>query len=146
MANKTKLMSLGIALGAVLLVFLAHSLTGSGTSGEEATGNEQSDHVVILDTDGFDDAIAEGVVLVDFWATWCPPCRIQGPIIEDLAAEISDRAIISKLDVDDHGSIASRYGISSIPTLLIFKDGEEVERFTGVQQKETLLAVLENHL
>ncbi len=146
MANKTKLLSLGIALAVVLLVFLGHSLTGSGTSVEEASSSEKSEHVVILDTDGFDEAIAEGVVLVDFWATWCPPCRIQGPIIEELAEKTGDRATISKLDVDDHGSIASRYGISSIPTLLIFKDGEEVERFTGVQQKETLLAVIENHL
>ncbi len=153
MANKTKLLSLGIVLGAVLLVFLGYSLTGPGTtSGEEATAGtsdhvaSDSDHVVNLDTEGFDEAIAEGVVLVDFWATWCPPCRIQGPIIDDLAAEVSDRAIITKLDVDDHGSIASRYGVSSIPTLLLFKDGEEVERFVGVQQKETLLAVIEHHL
>ena len=146
MANKTKLMSFGIALGVVLLVFLGYALTGPGTSNEEAAAGGTSDHVVILDTEGFDEAIAEGVVLVDFWATWCPPCRIQGPIIDDLAAEVNDRATISKLDVDDHGSIASRYGISSIPTLLIFKDGEEVKRFTGVQQKETLLAVIEQHL
>ena len=153
MANKTKLFSLGIALGVVLLVFLGYSLTAPGTTGgEEATTGsadnaaDASDFVVNLDTEGFDEAIAEGVVLVDFWATWCPPCRIQGPIIDDLAAEISDRATISKLDVDDHGSIASRYEISSIPTLLLFKDGEEVERFVGVQQKETLLTVIEQHL
>ncbi|MFP4063888.1 MAG: thioredoxin [Bacteroidales bacterium] len=151
MANKTKFLSFGIALSVVLLVFLGYSLTGNGTANEKEkeakeTSADASGHVLNLDAEGFDEAIAEGVVLVDFWATWCAPCRTQGPIIDDLAAEISNRATISKLDVDDHGSIASRYGISSIPTLLLFKNGEEVERFVGVQQKETLQAAIEKHL
>lgn len=102
--------------------------------------------VVILSTSNFDQIISKGVVLVDFWATWCPPCRIQGPIIKDLAADIGGLATISKLDVDQHGQVAQRYQVRSIPTLIIFKDGEPVRRFVGVQQKETLDAAIREYL
>ncbi len=85
-------------------------------------------------------------VLVDFWAPWCGPCRIQGPIVEDLANEFeSSKAKIGKLNVDDNNSIASQYGILSIPTLVVFKGGEAVEQFVGVQSKETLKSALEKH-
>lgn len=108
-----------------------------GTSNTTPAGK-----VKVLTTADFDRVVSDGVVLVDFWATWCPPCRVQGPIIEDLALEIGDRATISKLDVDDHGAVAARFQVRSIPTLIIFKDGEPVRRFVGVQQKETLAAAI----
>ena len=86
-------------------------------------------------------------VLVDFWAPWCGPCRIQGPIIEDLASEIdASKAKVGKLNVDEASSVASHYGILSIPTLAIFKAGQVVEHFVGVQAKETLKSALEKHL
>lgn len=85
---------------------------------------------------------AEMPVLVDFWAPWCTPCRMQGPIIEELATEIGETAKIGKLNVDDNGSSAMTYQVMSIPTILIFKGGKEVERLVGVQQKESLKQVL----
>lgn len=86
-------------------------------------------------------------VLVDFWAPWCGPCRIQGPIVEDLANEFDPaKAKIGELNVDENSEIASRYGILSIPTLMIFKNGQVVEQFVGVQAKETLKSALEKHL
>lgn len=94
--------------------------------------------VQILTASNFEHMVAEGVVLVDFWATWCPPCRIQGPIVEELARDMGNKAVISKLDVDDHGTIAALYQVRSIPTLIIFRNGEPVRRFVGVQEKETL--------
>ncbi len=85
-------------------------------------------------------------VLVDFWAPWCGPCRIQGPIIEELANEVAvDKAKVGKLNVDENSTVASRYGIMSIPTLLIFKNGQVVEQFVGVQSKDNLKAALDKH-
>ncbi|HBD95256.1 MAG TPA: thioredoxin [Spirochaetia bacterium] len=104
---------------------------------------------VVLTDDNFDNEVltSELPVLVDFWAPWCGPCRIQGPIIEDLASEIdASKAKVGKLNVDEASSVASHYGILSIPTLAIFKAGQVVEHFVGVQAKETLKSALEKHL
>ena len=81
---------------------------------------------------------SETPVLVDFWATWCGPCRMQGPIIDALAA---DGYNVGKLDVDENPDIARRYNVMSIPTLILFKNGEEVQRFVGVQTKEKLASL-----
>jgi len=94
----------------------------------------------------FDTAIAEGITLVDCWAPWCGPCRMQGPILEDVAMAISGRVKIVKLNVDEAVGVAGRFSIQAIPTLLLFKDGEEVQRFIGVQPKETLINAINNEI
>ena len=80
-------------------------------------------------------------VLVDFWATWCGPCQMQGPIVEELADEISD-VVIGKLDVDAEEEIAGRYSIMSIPTVILFKNGEIAAKAVGLQSKDSLLAMI----
>jgi thioredoxin 1 len=86
-------------------------------------------------------------VLVDFWAPWCGPCRMQGPIITELAEETdSTKAKIAKLNVDESPASAQQHNIMSIPSLLIFKAGQVVEQFVGVQSKEILKAALAKHL
>ncbi len=89
-----------------------------------------------------------GVALVDFWAPWCGPCKMQGPIIEDMAKELaSDSKIkIAKLNVDDNQQTAQEWQIMSIPTLKIFKDGKVVEEFIGLQNKNFLLDKIKQHL
>lgn len=82
-------------------------------------------------------------VLVDFFATWCGPCRMQGPIVEELAAEMGDKVKIGKMDVDQNPQVAQKYGIMSIPTIIIFKDGEIKETLVGLQTKEILKLALE---
>jgi thioredoxin 1 len=82
-------------------------------------------------------------VLVDFWAPWCGPCRIMGPIIDELAGEIGEKAKIGKLNVEKNPDTASKYSVMSIPSLKIFKGGQIAKEFTGVQAKEILKSELE---
>lgn len=81
-------------------------------------------------------------VLVDFWAEWCGPCKIQGPVVDELAKEYEGKAKIAKLEVDESPNTAQKYGIMSIPTIVLFKDGESVWQGVGVQQKQTIEAEL----
>lgn len=86
---------------------------------------------------------SDKAVLVDFWAPWCGPCRILGPIVEELAGEMTT-VKIGKLNVDENQTIATQYGIMSIPTIKVFKNGQVVKEFIGVQAKETLKSELES--
>ena len=101
-----------------------------------------SDKVKELTVDNFAETIASGTVLVDFWAPWCGPCKVQGPILDKVADAVGDAAVIAKVNVDEHAPLAAQFGVRSIPTLLLFKDGEKVQDFIGVQQEATLVDVL----
>ncbi len=81
-------------------------------------------------------------VLVDFWAVWCGPCQVQGPIVEEVAKATAGKAVVGKLNVDENPQMAQKYGVMSIPTIMIFKGGTVVKQFIGVQSKETLLGEL----
>ncbi|MFW5888254.1 MAG: thioredoxin [Patescibacteria group bacterium] len=84
-------------------------------------------------------------VLVDFYADWCGPCKMQAPIIDELAEEASENAIVGKLNIDEARSLASRYKVMSIPTLILFKDGEAKETLSGMQSKDGLLELIKKY-
>lgn len=98
--------------------------------------------VIHLTKDNFELVTASGTVLVDFWATWCGPCRMQAPILDELDKELGDKVKICKVDVDEQPAIAQNFGIMSIPTLIAFRDGKQIEKRVGVQSREELLQML----
>ena len=105
-----------------------------------------SENVKILDDANFDTTVKSGVSLVDFWAAWCGPCKVQGPIVDEVADEMVDKANVCKVDVDQNQRISQKYGIRNIPTILILKDGKPVEKFVGVKPRNVLIKAINAHL
>ncbi len=99
-----------------------------------------------LTKDAFDKAISSGVAMVDFWASWCGPCRMLAPVIEDLANQYEGRALVGKVNVDDEQELAVRFGVMSIPTVIFFKDGQEIDRKVGVMPAASYTEVLDANL
>ncbi|MDD2332248.1 MAG: thioredoxin [Candidatus Cloacimonetes bacterium] len=95
-----------------------------------------------LTHDSFDDKIKQGIAVVDFWAPWCGPCKLLGPVIEEIAKEV-DGVMIGKLNVDEYPELAGKYGVMSIPTLLYFKDGELKDSSIGVVSKNVIQKKIE---
>jgi thioredoxin 1 len=102
--------------------------------------------IVNVTDQSFASETGEGVVLADFWAPWCGPCKMIAPVLEELDSEMGDKVKIAKLDVDENQETAGKYSVMSIPTLLIFKDGEVVDTVVGFQPKEALAELLNKHL
>ncbi|WP_425414360.1 thioredoxin [Paenibacillus ginsengihumi] len=94
----------------------------------------------------FEQTVKEGVVLVDFWAPWCGPCKMIAPVLEELSVKYGDKLTIAKVNVDDNPESAARYGVMSIPTLKLFKNGEEVGTQVGFRPSQELSALVEPHL
>jgi len=98
-----------------------------------------------LNYPNFDKVVDNSLILVDFWAAWCGPCKVQDPILEEVAAEMKGQVLIGKVNVDDNRTLASKYGIMNIPTMLLFRNGEKLHQFVGVQSKERILQVLKKY-
>jgi len=105
---------------------------------------KKDDKVANLTNDNFEKSIASGISLVDFWAPWCQPCRIQGPVIDEIAKETKDSFQVFKVDIEKNQGLAKKYSIKSIPALIIFKNGKPAKRFTGLKPKNVLINALQN--
>lgn len=106
-----------------------------------------SENCVKLTSDNFDKLISSNsVALVDFWASWCGPCKMLGPVIEEVADDFAGKALVGKVNVDDCPELAEKFGIMTIPAVFIFKDGQVVDKMIGFRQKAQIAAVLERNL
>ena len=107
-----------------------------------------SDSVIHVSDDDFQRQVLDDSrpVLVDFWAEWCVPCHMVSPVVEEIARDFADRLKAAKLNVDDNPQTARQYGVMSIPTLIVFKDGQEKARVVGARGKEAILRELEPHI
>ena len=97
-----------------------------------------------LNSANFEELTSKGLVLIDFWATWCGPCRMLGPVLDQVADEMGDEAVVGKINIDEEQDLAVKFGVRSIPALFILKDGEVVESFVGVKDKSTLVNSLKS--
>lgn len=102
-------------------------------------------NLLSLNDDNFNKSVQSGVSIVDFWAIWCGPCRLMTPVIEDIAKEMTDINVY-KLNVDDHPELTAKFNIMSIPTVIIFKDGVEVDQTVGVVSKSVLVKKIKNYI
>lgn len=100
--------------------------------------------ILEITKDNFEQEVLQATkpVLIDFLATWCGPCRMMAPVVEEIAAEAGDSLIVGKVNVDEAEELAVQYGVSSIPTLMLFKDGKQIDSKVGVRSKEDILAML----
>ena len=105
-----------------------------------------SENVKTLTDADFGESVKKGVVLVDFWATWCAPCRRLAPNVEQLAAEYSGRITVAKVDIDENPMTPSKFMVRGIPTLLLFKDGDLKETIVGLAAKDDLAKLIDKHL
>jgi thioredoxin 1 len=134
-----------VALAAALLFF---GISGCKDSSHRTGSKSHSTNIVILTEANFQAEVlsASKPVLVDFWATWCGPCKVLAPVIEEIATDYSGRIIVGKLDVDTAPALAQRYGIQAIPTVILFKGGRAVDQSLGVVSKRDLQAKLDKVL
>ena len=115
-----------------------------GFSGCKSSTSDKN--IVTLTTDNFANETAKGIVLVDFWATWCMPCKAMAPVIEEIASQTQGKVKVGKVDIDENGPLANQFRVQSIPSILIFKDGQLMDTFVGVQSKATLVNALSKYV
>lgn len=103
----------------------------------------ETEQIKKLNDDNFSDTIQSGLVLVDFFAEWCAPCKMLAPILSELAEKMSGKVTIGKLDIDAAQATTTKYQVTSVPTLILFKDGQEAQRVVGVKDLDTLVQMIE---
>jgi thioredoxin 1 len=121
----------------ITFIFLSMISCKSGSSDK---------NIVTLTSDNFVAETAKGIVMVDFWASWCMPCKAMAPVIDEIAAQTKGKVKVGKVDIDANGTLANQFGVQAIPNIIIFKDGQPVETLVGMQSKETLINALSKYV
>jgi thioredoxin 1 len=133
----------GLIIAAVVIAVLAVLVIRSYNRMKNAPAVENSALIEHLTAQNFANKTKNGIVLVDFWADWCMPCKMMAPILNEVAEATEDKATVYKLNVDEQQQVAAKYGIRNIPTMILFKDGKEVERIIGVKPKDYIVSSIE---
>lgn len=128
-------MSITFAILGILMVVLAFMFIRSSKGLSVA----DSEKVKVLTDTNFNTEIKNGITLVDFWADWCMPCKMMTPILNDVAEEIPENTAVGKLNIEQYQNVAAEYNVRSIPTMILFKNGKEINRYVGVKPKEFLV-------
>lgn len=139
-------MTTGIIVFVVLMAILIGYALYTFKKYKEMPPVTESDKIVSLSDTTFDKELGNKLVLVDFWASWCVPCKMMAPVLNDLAAEVDTKASIAKVNVEQYQNLAARFKIRSIPTMVLFKNGSEVQRFVGAKSKDFLKKQILNQL
>jgi len=124
-----------------LILLVSVSLSQSACKSGSASGS-----ILTLTTDNFTAETAQGVVMVDFWATWCMPCKAMAPVIDEIAEHTKGKVKVGKVDIDKNGPLANQFGVQAIPTIIIFNNGKAVETLVGMQSKAALINALSKYV
>jgi thioredoxin 1 len=133
---------IAIALVSLFVAYMLYSFRRMKSMGAVP----ESEKIVTLTDKNFQNQIKKGVVMVDFWAEWCMPCKVMGPVLNELAEDENFKATVAKLNVDHFQSVSQKFGIRGIPTIVVFSDGKEVDRIVGVKPKDFLIKQVNKHL
>jgi len=127
-----------IVIGLVIVTFIIlRSITMAKMKNTPMVADHEK--VLTLTDKNFQQQTKNKVVLVDFWATWCAPCRMMAPVLNDVASELTGNSLIGKINIEEHQALAQKFKVRSIPTLILFKNGTEINRFVGIKSKDFLL-------
>lgn len=130
----------GLIIAVVVIAVVAILIMRSYNKMKNAPAVAESELIEHLTAQNFSHKTKSGIVLVDFWADWCMPCKMMAPILNEVAEATDGTATIYKLNVDEQQQVAAKYGIRNIPTMILFKDGKEVERIIGVKPKDYIIS------
>lgn len=130
----------GLIIAVVVIAVVAVLIMRSYSKMKNAPAVADSELIEHLTAQNFANKTKSGIVLVDFWADWCMPCRMMAPILNEVAEATEGTATIYKLNVDEQQQVAAKYGIRNIPTMILFRDGKEVERIIGVKPKDYIIS------
>lgn len=132
---QTVTLFLVIAVMAAAIIYLRFKYLSIKNQPEAA----ENPNVMNLNPANFSQHTRNGVVLIDFWASWCMPCKMMAPILNEVADEVSDKAVVAKVNVEEHQQLSARFSVRNIPTLVLLKNGKEINRFVGIKPRNFLV-------
>lgn len=138
-------MSTGSIIVALIVPLLGIYIFYSLRKFKSGPAGKEHEKIKTLTTANFSNEIRSGITLVDFWADWCMPCKMMAPILNEVSAELDENTYVGKVNIEHHQAVANKYSVSSIPTLVLFKNGKEVNRFVGLKTKSFLLKQINSY-